>query len=138
MRHETLVLQRDIQRWKERCQPALAIDFHAPGACETDGLYCFLPNPEKHPEMHEKTVKWANVIENGMGKEYAAENFKRVADYPSRWNTPNAVTFFCGRLGVCALTIETPYSLAKETLLTRKHYREAGKRIASALIHTLR
>ncbi len=138
MRHETLVLQSDIGRWKERCQPVLAIDFHAPGACETDGLYVYLPHPEKHPEMREKTVKWANVIENDLGKDYAAENFKREADYPSRWDSPNAVSYFCGHLGICALTVEVPYALAGNTLLTRKHYREAGKRIAAALLHTIR
>jgi hypothetical protein len=32
MRHEVLVFQRDMQRWKERCRPVLGIDFHAPGA----------------------------------------------------------------------------------------------------------
>ena len=135
MRHEVLAMQRDVERWKSRCRPVLAIDFHAPGACEAEGIYCFLPNPEKHKEMHDKAAKHANVLEQALGKEYAAANFKRVPTYPSRWNTPSAVDYFCG-LGICALTIEVPYALAGQNLLTRKHYREAGKKIADAILRT--
>jgi hypothetical protein len=137
MRHETLVIQRDIGRWAARCKPALGIDFHAPGACEADGVYCYLPKPKAHPEQHRKAVEWASAIEQALTGNLAAEEFGRVADYKSRWETPNFVSYLCGQHDVCALTIETPYALIKGRGLTREDYREIGQRIASGVLGRL-
>ena len=134
MRHETLVIQRDIQRWAARCEPALGIDFHAPGACEADGVYCYLPKPDRHPKQHQEAAAWAEAIAGALTEEFAAEPFGRVADYRSRWETPNFVSHLCAHQEICALTIETPYALAKGQVLTRHAYREIGRRIATAIL----
>src|SRR6185503_9121178 len=52
MRHETHVIMRDLERWKDRCRPVLALVFHAPGACEAEGIYTFLSNPASLPLEH--------------------------------------------------------------------------------------
>lgn len=137
MRHEILVIQRDIGRWAERCRPALGIDFHAPGACEADGVYCYLPKPQAHPEQHQAAAEWALAIEQALTEEFAAERFGRVAEYRSRWETPNFVSHLCGQHGICALTIETPYALARGKLLTQGACREIGRRIAAAVLGKL-
>ena len=137
MRHEALVLQGDIQRWKTRCHPLLAIDFHAPGACETDGIYGFVPDPKKHPQHHQALGRWIAAIENALTPKYAAEPFGQVADYPSRWETPSFASYCWAHHGICGFTIETPYGLIGDLLLTRERYREAGERIATGIVETL-
>lgn len=134
MRHEALVLQRDMQRWRERCQPALAIDFHAPGACETSGIHCLVPDPQEAPEAHKEAEKWANLLAGALGPEFAADDFKRVARYPSRRETPHFSDYARDAVGVCALTVATPYTSCGSTVMTQKKYREAGHRIAKAIL----
>lgn len=133
-RHENLAYQRDISRWIERCKPVLGLDFHAPGACETSGVYCYLPSPDRSPALHKEATKWANVINEALTDEYAAADFKRVLDVPARYETPSFMRYFCEQLGICALTVETPYAVAGKTAVTQKVCREIGKRIADALI----
>ena len=133
MRHETLVIQRDIRRWKDRCRPVLALDFHAPGLCETDGLYCFLPDPQRNAQLHAQALQWANILKETLGPQFASPDFVRVANYKSRWGTPNFTSFLAFDLGICALSIETPYAMAGQTVLSQELYREAGHRIAKAL-----
>ena len=133
MRHETLVIQQDMARWKEHCQPTLAIDFHAPGACETEGVYAFLPSPDEFPDAHRAAQKWANVMKHELGAEYATEDFARVATYASRWNTPTFTAYAAGNLDIPAMSVEIPYGKVGSTVLAQKHYREIGSRIARAL-----
>lgn len=137
MRHETLVIQRDLARWRERCRPALTIDFHAPGGCEADGLYCYLPNPEKAADAHAEAAKWAEAVSDALTPKYAAPEFGRVINYASRWETPNFTSYCANTLGLCGFALETPYAIAGETLLIREGYRDAGERIADALIRRL-
>jgi len=132
MRHETLVYQRDVQRWIERCRPVLGIDFHAPGACETSGVYAYVPDPARHPDMHWSVLAWTTAIKSALG-EYAADIFERVVDYPSRWKTPNFSRYLWERHDLCSLGIETPYALVRETVLTR-----AGARMADGIVRALR
>ena len=68
---------------------------------------------------------------------YAAEPFGRVADYPSRWETPSFASYCSAHHGICSFTIETPYGLIGDLLLTRERYREAGERIATGIVETL-
>jgi hypothetical protein len=137
MRHEVLVYQRDMQRWAARCQPALAIDLHAPGACETSGIYCYLADPACHPQFYEEALSWTTHIKRALTGQYAAQTFERVADYPSRWETPRFSTYCWVQLGVCGLGIETPYALVGEWVLTRERYQEAGARIAQGVVERL-
>ena len=133
MRHETLVIKQDLLRWKQRCRPALALDFHAPGACEKDGVYCYLTELDPGAPTAAEAVKWANSIQNELKAEFAAADFKRVARYASRWTTPNFASHLHRDLGVCALPLEIPYAQIGTELLTQKSYRLIGRRIADAI-----
>lgn len=137
MRHEALVFQRDIHRWRERCRPALCIDFHAPGACESNGIYCFLPNPEKLPEYHKSVLEMINRVAEILTPKYAAEPFGRVARYASRWETPTFAVYCMTNLKVPAFTIENPYAMVGDMPLAREHYQEAGRLIASSIIEQI-
>lgn len=137
MRRETLVLQRDQARWCHRCRPAAVVDLHAPGGCETAGVYGYLAGPAASPEHHQAARAWMAALEEVLGPGYAAPEFARVADYPSRWeDSPRArLTGYCWEvLGACGLSIETPYAMAGSTLLTRECYREIGARLADGLV----
>jgi len=133
MRHEVLVLQKDIQRWSRRCQPALALDFHAPGGCENDGIYCFLPEAETHsgryPQLHECIAH----IEKTLTPLFASSHFERVPRYKSRWETPNFLGFMPQTHQISCVTFEVPYAMCGEKVLLRADYREAGARIATAI-----
>lgn len=137
MRHETLVLQHDVERWKQRCRPVLGIDFHAPGGTEGDGIYAYLPDPDALPEKHKEASAWTAAVREDLGRPYAAEDFDRVARYKSRWETPGFARYLCETLNVCAFTVETPYAMVGELVLTREHYRETGSRIAKGVIRRI-
>jgi hypothetical protein len=137
MRHEVLVYQQDIGRWAARCHPLLAIDLHAPGACETSGIYCYLPGPAENARFYQEALTWTTAIKQSLTCTYAAETFERVADYPSRWETPRLTGYCWAQHGVCGLGIETPYALVGDLVLTREHYREAGARIAAGVVSRL-
>lgn len=133
MRHEVLVMQRDMARWCGRCAPVLAIDFHAPGACEADGAYFFLPKPDDSKTLDAQAKQWADRLADAMAA-YASSDYARVAAYASRWETPTFVAHCCGVLGVCALSLETPYGMAGTQVLTREAYREIGARLARGIV----
>jgi hypothetical protein len=134
MRHEVLVYKRDTQRWRARCRPVLALDFHAPGACETGGIYCYVPSPSEYAELYQEILGWTAALKSALGSEYAADTFERVADYPSRWKTPNFSRHFWAQGGLCSFGIETPYAMVGDLVLTRARYREAGARIARGVL----
>ncbi len=137
MRHEVLVLQRDLWRWRARCRPVLAIDFHAPGACEPSGVYAYVPDPDTDRGAHEVVLQWADWTGEALGAPYAAQEFARVARYASRWETPSFRTYLWSQLGVPCITYETSYALAGERVLTQEDYREIGRRIAGGVMHGL-
>ncbi len=133
MRHETLVMQRDIQWLTEWCRPALGIDFHAPGGTEAVGAYTFVPSQDQSVEAHDAVTQLAKVFGTALG-EYAADEFARVITYSSRWETPTFTIFCAEQLGIGALTLETPYGLVGQKVLERADYREIGRRIVGAII----
>ena len=128
--HEAQVIKLDIARWKERCRPALALDFCAQGACDKDGVRCLLP--EADAAMASEAVKWANAFQNELKSEFAAADFKRAESDRVGPGATSFAEFMRKDVGVCAFTIEIPYALAGETVLTKKHYREIGQRLAIA------
>ena len=132
MRYETQAFMSDMKRWKERCRPQLCIDFHAPGGCETEGAYCFMPDPETNPSLLAETTRWLGVVERAVGH-HAHDPFGRVARYKSRWETPGISTWCRETLGVPILCMETPYSVIHDVVMTREEYREIGAAIALAL-----
>ena len=134
MRHETLVIQRDIARWKARCKPILALDLHAPGACERTGVYAYAGKDPASPTAAEET-KWCNVFQHELQAEFAVPDFKRTMNYPSRWETPDFATYMRTVTGVAALSLEIPYHRIGSDVLTQKSYREIGRRLALAILH---
>lgn len=137
MRHEVLVCKRDVARWAARCRPVLAVDFHAPGASETDGIYCYVPDAAQYSELHESVLSWTAAIKSALTPEYAAETFEQVADYPSRWETPTFSRYFWTEHEICSICVETPYALVGDLVLTRERYREAGAGIADGIVSRL-
>lgn len=133
MRHETLVLQHDLRRWAKHCKPDLVLDLHAPGACENQGVYAYLAEPST-PEWERSTQAWVNVFRQALVPDFAAENFARKGNYASRWETPRLSGFARDQLGCSAVTIETPYALCRETVMSPKQYREVGQRLARAIV----
>ena len=131
MRHENLVIERDMGEWAQRCRPAIGIDFHAPGACEMDGIYAFAAVAD---QLRRKTTQpWADAIAKELGKEYVSEPFLRVPGYRSRWETPRFDGHCFDQIGMAGLSVETPYSMIGEVVLTRERYQEAGARMAAAV-----
>jgi hypothetical protein len=136
MRHENLVFQQDIERWRRRCRPVLALDFHAPGLCETDGCYCYLPKPGDQTPNQDQAGKWTARLAAALAAEYAAASFHRVVNYRSRWETPTFSAYLAG-VGVCGLCMEVPYSQIGQKVLTRKEYAEIGRRVARGVVEYL-
>lgn len=133
-RHECRVLQDDIGRWKGRCRPTLAIDFRAARACETGGVYCWLPPAENAAELHKAAGKWANVIRQELGADFASQDFSREQLTPTYPGGVLFDQFMTATHGVCALTVAVPCAKIGTTVLAQKHYRDMGERIARALV----
>lgn len=133
MRHETLVLQRDMRRWAQRCNPELVLDLHAPGASEHAGVYAFTKQSDD-VEWEKSNHAWANIFKQALFPDYGIEDFARTASYPSRWGTPRLADFVEASLHCCALSLEIPYALIGTTVLLQKHYREIGQRLARAIL----
>lgn len=137
MRHETLILQRDLRLWAARCAPLMALDFHAPGPGEIDGIYAFLRWSHEPPEAGERVARWGEIFAEALG-EYAAPEFSRIATHGGRWTDQPTFKEFCHEtLDTVSLALECPYSLARTRVLQRADYREAGNRFADALIANL-
>ncbi len=137
MRHETLVIQRDMKRWHDRCQPVLAVDFHAPGACETDGVYFYLPDPDRFEIVTQRARLWAEHLSQAIGSAYCSQQFAQVATYRSRWETSNFATHCASQEDLCALAMETPYARARDIVLARDTYQTIGRNMAKGVIAQL-
>ena len=134
MRHETLVFQRDMRRFAGRCRPALAIDFHAPGGCEVDGVYCFGSDPYESLPLNRAAGAFVLAAREAIGPEYASPDFDRLATYTSRWETPNFTTHCVSAMGLAAFSVEASYQSAPGgRVLTIADYREIGRRMAAGI-----
>ena len=133
MRHETMVISRDMDRWEKRCRATLFVDFHAPGMCEDTGVYAHVGDPEGMEEgERQRQEAWTGAAQECLGP-YAAANFVRVPTYHARsaWGQfPSASQAARKRAGVLGVTLETSYVAAGETVLTLDRYREIGERLA--------
>jgi hypothetical protein len=69
-----------------------------------------------------------------LGPDYASGEFRRVITYASRWETPTFADYAQRDLNISALALETPYTLCGKTLMSQKQFREAGHRIARAIL----
>jgi hypothetical protein len=130
--HECQVLQQDLVRWQGRCRPALLLDFHAAGAGDAAGFACLLPAVEATAAVRGDAEKWANIVNQELGADYAAPDFKRT--WPPRSGEASALSYAAEKLGVPALALLAPYGRSGPTVLAQKHYREVGERVARALV----
>lgn len=137
MRHETRVIRDDVKRWAQRCRPLLALDFHAPGACECGGIYSFLPVAEKSTAHYPFLHRCTDAMYAALTPTLASSDFGRTAKYRSRWETPNFTRFMATEHNTPALSLEVPYSLCGEKVLLRKDYQLAGERIADAIMSVI-
>ena len=136
-RYEAALLKQDILRWRGGCRPSLGLSIRAAAPAETGGIYCELPDGGAYGEIHAQALKWAHVIQDKLGKEFAAADFVRAADQ----TVPRGARFhdwMAGEAGICALTLCVPWAVAGETVFSQKKYREAGKNAADALIEKRR
>ena len=134
MRHETIIIQRDMYLWAARCAPRLALDLHAPGPGEIDGIYAFLRWDAEPPEAAAAGESWGQIFAEALG-EYAAPNFSRVATHAARWNDQPTFKQFCSEtLHIPSLGFECPYSMARDRVLQRADYGEAGRRLADSIV----
>lgn len=133
-RHEVLVYQRDIARWRGRCRPVLGLEFHASEPFDKRGVRCVLPSSSKAPEHYRAAEKWANVIRQELEPDYAAEGFKEELGPPPDTTGRTATEFFTENMEICALSLRIPYSRIGTKVLSQRHYREIGEAIAKALM----
>ncbi len=133
MRHETHVIKIDVDAWAAKCKPFVALDFHAPGACENDGAYCFVPKTidGRRERMSLELAEFisAEIKKTGL----ASKNFIKSADYKSRWETLSFTKFICDTFSIASLSFEFPYSFAKSKELDTSDYMKMGKAIANGL-----
>lgn len=134
MRHEAHAYEIDMHRWVERCRPLLALDLHAPGARESEGVYAFMPQPRAFPEHYSLSATWADRFASALGTKYAKSEFKRVANYRSRWDSPGFGSFCRQKLNLSVQSLEIPYGMINDLVLTREHYREIGRILAEVIL----
>jgi hypothetical protein len=132
MQYEVAVLQSDMGRWAKRCRPELVVDLQASGIRDNDAMHVSVAPAA--PDAERNRQAWINIMQQALGPEFAAEPFSRMTE-----NTPSAETagmseYVHKAFGCCALAIHTPYTICRETLMTPKQYREAGRRLAQAIL----
>lgn len=127
LRAEAVAIRNDILRWKNNGKPILFLDLQAAGGFERDGVYaCASGSPDE--------TKWCNVIQNELRSDYAAREFMRIVDRPTRSPGPALCSWVRQALNVPAIRLHIPYAQAAGTVLTQKSYREMGQRIAQAIM----
>lgn len=137
MRYEVRCIQNDMRRWRDRCQPQLVLDFHAPVMCRHDGIFCYLSSLDASGQPGPQHQPWINAFRKAVGDELASERFAQSGQYPSRWMTARIADFASQAMGVPDITFEVPYACTPHHQLTRESYQGAGRRIALAIIDTL-
>lgn len=137
LRHEILVIQRDIARWQERCNPLLGLDFHAPGGAEGDGVYFPTTNKGNIAGIKKKQIYWINRIGKTVGKDYMFPNYRKNARSEGNLKNLTGLEFtdyFDFILKTPGLCLEIPYGINNGMILTKRDYKEIGKRIATAIL----
>lgn len=134
MRYEVNCMQTDMRRWRERCEPQLILDFHAPVMCQRDGIFCYVSSLAESGEPHARHERWTSAFREALDEDVRAEKFVRSGQYPSRWMTARIADFAIEVLGVTDITFETPYACTDRHIFTIETYQAAGRSIAEAVI----
>lgn len=137
MRHEVLVISRDIRRWRSRCDPRLGMDFHAPGGSETEGVYSFPGRSSKNASVLRNTLGWAEHLGAALSDEYSDAEFVHIGNYPSRWATPGFSSYMVEEIEIPGMCVETLYASVRDRVLDVSEYREIGRRFAEGIMDRL-
>ncbi|MDD4059333.1 MAG: hypothetical protein PHW08_01365 [Kiritimatiellae bacterium] len=137
MRHEIKSIQHDLVAWALRCSPRIVLDFHAPGMCETSGIYCYLRDVDAEGRPDESHRPWVEAFARSLVEPWRADSFVRSGRYLSRWNTARLGDFVTRAMKLPACTFETPYAQAHESIFALEDYRAAGRGIAQAVLEVL-
>ncbi|MCS7237596.1 MAG: M14-type cytosolic carboxypeptidase [Thermoguttaceae bacterium] len=84
MRYETSVIQKDIERLRQRSRLVAAVDFHAPGAREAAGAYFQVLKPQDPQAAAIR--QFVDKLMPYLPAELMAKDAFRIATYGSRWN----------------------------------------------------
>lgn len=133
MRHETLVVKRDVDRWRSRCSPKLILDLHSPGSVEDDGVYAFVGRADDPAEDIDRKTESARKLELALG-DYAAEQFVRMSNHPARWTSKTLARWATSDLNITAHALEIPYHKVRDRVLLPADYHEIGRRIARGFL----
>ena len=137
LRYETRAIQNDLAEWASRCHPSLVLDLQATGGTDAGGIFCRLPGNEDESAAARDAEKWANVFRESLGDDFAADDFKQHLEPPTGGAGLSLAHYARESLSVGALSLATPYTLCRKTLLTPTQYREAGRRIARAAVRRI-
>ena len=126
-RHETRVIQSDLDRWAQRAKPTLVVDFHAPEPTEAGGAYFTLPHCERPtPSLaaaHNAIDAIAPALPNAL-----------LHTRPTRQPNPplageiNATldAYVWDHFEIPTLLLNIPYTTSHHTLFTRQEYQRLG------------
>ncbi len=125
-------MQHDMRLWATHCTPELVLDLGASGPGDHDGINaCISPIT---PETQRPHQTWANVLQQALEPEFAATPFLREPDGTPPPTLQCLPEYVQKTFGCCALALETPYAICRDTPMTPKQYREAGRRLAQAIL----
>ncbi len=133
--HEARVFQQDFARWGERCRPELAVEFCSAGASDSRGVYTKVPEASEYPELRKGADKWANILKDALTPRFAAEKFSVIeSEYSNGESFTDITSYFMRVIGIPALKIVVPYSMARDQVLTCKSFREIGNALAGTIL----
>lgn len=125
---EDHVLRSDLQRWAARCTPELILELRAPDATRSDGIRGVALRAASAAEAGKSAQAWLNVLRQALLPDFAAEPFADGEGAEAAAWLPELPP------GCTVLALEVPYALCGSLLLAPKQYREAGQRLARAIL----
>ncbi len=131
-RHETAVMQSDMARWAAHCRPELVVDLRASDMGVQDGID--IATAPATPEIERQAQAWINIMQHGLGPEFATENVARAPGQPLPTPTTPISAYVHEMFECPALAVHTPFTSARDILMSPKQYREAGRRLTQAIL----
>ena len=134
MRHEVLVLQRDMERWARRCRPVAVVDLHAPSGTETEGAYFFIPRATRCADEVEAARALLAQLLPHLPPDIISEEPVHQPSYPSRWDADGTLgSWAWNQLSTTELSMETPYGASRDLSLTPAEYARLGAALCDGL-----
>lgn len=129
MRAAVHAIMADMQRFRERHETRLIMDFHGPGH-STPGVYVQLPREERPAEHYQAARQFAGELAKQF-PELSPASVAQDTRYSSRWNKLATIAswawdYLDHTLSIC---IETSYQRLTDDLLYPADYHEIGRRV---------